>query len=185
MSEDGRWVALLRGVNVGGITIRSSELAAAFRALGLTEVRTVLASGNVVFADPELAPATASRADRSALKGRIEQALGSAFGYEAWIVLTTQRALSEIVDAYPWSEEAELQPYVMFSSEQSSLDELLAYAHGLHDEPDRVAAGDAVLYWEVPKGSSVDTAFAKQSAKARFKPHVTTRNLRTLRKLLP
>ncbi|WIB26359.1 DUF1697 domain-containing protein [Curtobacterium sp. MCSS17_015] len=44
-----RWVALLRGVNVNGITIRSAELVELFRALGHTDVRTVLASGNVDF----------------------------------------------------------------------------------------------------------------------------------------
>ena len=42
------WVALLRGVNVGGITIRNADLAALMRDdLGFDDVRTVLASGNV------------------------------------------------------------------------------------------------------------------------------------------
>jgi uncharacterized protein (DUF1697 family) len=36
------WVALLRGVNVGGITIRSADLAGVFRDLGFDSVRTVL-----------------------------------------------------------------------------------------------------------------------------------------------
>ena len=44
-----RWVALLRGVNVGGITIRNADLSALFAELGYAEVRTVLASGNVSF----------------------------------------------------------------------------------------------------------------------------------------
>ncbi len=44
-----RWVALLRGVNVGGITVRSADLAQVFAELGFASVRTVLASGNVVF----------------------------------------------------------------------------------------------------------------------------------------
>ncbi|KQQ52002.1 DUF1697 domain-containing protein [Plantibacter sp. Leaf314] len=179
-----RWIALLRGVNVGGVTIRSVELAEVFRSLGCTEVRTVLASGNVVFTDPGLAPAAATTDTRGALKLRIEQALADAFGYEAWIVLSHQRALADVVGAYPWAETEQVQPYVMFSSEQASLDALLAFAETAGDQPDRVSSGDGVLYWEVPKGSSTDTAFAKESSKARFKPHVTTRNLRTLRKLL-
>ena len=44
-----RYIALLRGVNVGGVTVKSADLAEVFRDLGFTEVRTVLASGNVVF----------------------------------------------------------------------------------------------------------------------------------------
>ncbi|MGL4255586.1 MAG: DUF1697 domain-containing protein, partial [Microbacterium sp.] len=43
------WVALLRGVNVGGITIRNADLAEVFGDLGFDAVRTVLASGNIVF----------------------------------------------------------------------------------------------------------------------------------------
>lgn len=178
------WIALLRGVNVGGVTIRSADLAEVFRSAGFTGVRTVLASGNVVFDDPEHEPGETAHDARGALKRRIERALADAFGYEAWIVLTHQHALAEVVDAYPWPEADEVQPYVMFSSEQSSLDALLAFSAAAGEQPDRVAPGDGVLYWEVPKGSSTDTAFAKESSKARFKPHVTTRNLRTLRKLL-
>lgn len=178
------WIALLRGVNVGGVTIRSADLAEVFRSAGFTGVRTVLASGNVVFDDPEHEPGETAHDARGALKRRIERALAEAFGYEAWIVLTHQHALAEVVDAYPWPEADEVQPYVMFSSEQSSLDALLAFSAAAGEQPDRVAPGDCVLYWEVPKGSSTDTAFAKESSKARFKPHVTTRNLRTLRKLL-
>lgn len=180
----GSWIALLRGVNVGGVTIRSADLAEVFRSAGFTGVRTVLASGNVVFDDPEHEPGETAHDARGALKRRIERALAEAFGYEAWIVLTHQHALAEVVDAYPWPEADEVQPYVMFSSEQSSLDALLAFSAAAGEQPDRVAPGDGVLYWEVPKGSSTDTAFAKESSKARFKPHVTTRNLRTLRKLL-
>lgn len=178
------WIALLRGVNVGGVTIRSAELAEVFRSAGFSGVRTVLASGNVVFDDPEHEPGETAGDARGALKRRIEQALSEAFGYEAWIVLTHQHALADVIEAYPWPEAEHVQPYVMFSSEQRSLDALLAFSAAAGEQPDRVASGDGVLYWEVPKGSSTDTAFAKESSKARFKPHVTTRNLRTLRKLL-
>ena len=62
-----RYIALLRGVNVGGITIRSAELRRLFEELGFDDVRTVLASGNVVF--------SAERADAATLKSRIEHAL--------------------------------------------------------------------------------------------------------------
>ncbi|MBF4568305.1 DUF1697 domain-containing protein [Plantibacter sp. VKM Ac-2880] len=178
-----RWIALLRGVNVGGVTIRSTDLAEVFRSIGCTEVRTVLASGNVVFTDPGHAPGAATTDTRGALKLRIEQALADAFGYEAWIVLSHQRVLADVVAAYPWPETEQVQPYVMFSSEQASLDALLAFA-ATAGQPDQVSPGAGVLYWEVPKGSSTDTPFAKESSKARFKPHLTTRNLRTLRKLL-
>jgi uncharacterized protein (DUF1697 family) len=178
-----RWVALLRGVNVGGITVRSADLAMMMTGLGYTDVKTVLASGNVLFTADGTSPGSAT--DANGLKRDIEQALADTFGYEAWIVLSSQGALQTVVDDYPWEETPELQPYVMFGSEQSSLDELLAFTKTLDDQPDRVQEGHGVLYWEVPKGMSVDTAFAKESAKKRYKATTTTRNVRTLRKLLP
>ena len=85
-----RWVALLRGVNVNGITVRSADLAQLFRDLGFGAVRTVLASGNVRF---ETADGDAARAE---LKTRIEAGLSERFGYEAWIVLIPHDDLAGI-----------------------------------------------------------------------------------------
>jgi len=44
-----RYVALLRGINVGGISIKMNDLKASFEGLGFEDVRTILQSGNVVF----------------------------------------------------------------------------------------------------------------------------------------
>ena len=43
---------------------------------------------------------------------------------------------------------------------------------------------ESALFWQVPKGRSVDTPFAKRSAKTKYKSVITTRNLRTMRKIL-
>ena len=177
MSATGadRRVALLRGVNVGGITIRSAELAELFRSLGLEEVRTVLASGNVVF------EGGAEDAD-GALKRRIEAALTERFGYTAWIVLTDAAHLARVAEAYPWPETDDKQPYAIFASQPEALAELLA----ADTDPgrERIASGDGVVYWEVTKGQTVETPFAKTLAKRRFQSVTTNRNLRTLRRLL-
>jgi len=168
-----RFVALLRGVNVGGITIKSADLAAVFRRLGLADVATVLASGNVVFtADDEA----------SALKPRIEAALSERFGYDAWVhVLTTDR-LREIVDAYPFEERDGWHAYVVFTLSDEPRDALL----GVDVDPslERVAPGAGVVYWTVERGATLTSPVGKAAAPARFKAVTTTRNLRTLRKLL-
>ena len=49
MSE---WVVLLRGINVGGINIKMADLRVALTAAGFTDVRTVLATGNVLLSSP-------------------------------------------------------------------------------------------------------------------------------------
>ena len=59
------WVALLRGVNVGGVTIRNADLAALMTDdLGFADVRTVLASGNVTF-EADAAPSARARLKKS------------------------------------------------------------------------------------------------------------------------
>ncbi|MGH9233595.1 MAG: DUF1697 domain-containing protein [Acidimicrobiales bacterium] len=172
-----RYVALLRGVNVGGITVRSADLAAMARDLGLDDVRTVLASGNLLF--------TSDDTTRS-LKARIEKGLRDSFGYDAWIVLTTAEHVAAVVDAYPFEEGDDRQPYVVYGSKPAVLKEIVEAASGLDQPPrgEQVAAGDGVVYWDCPKGSTLDTPFAKVIGKAKYRSTTTNRNLRTLRKLV-
>ena len=173
-----RFVALLRGVNVGGITVTSAELRALFDELGFTDVRTVLASGNVAFA-------SAKRESHTALKKRIEQALRDRFGYDAWIVLVTRDELEHAVDGVPFDAAAERrQPWVIFTTEAGVVDELTRFADEADPDVDPLAAGDGVVYWNPVKGTTVDTPFAKLLAKPKYKPLTTNRNLRTLRKIL-
>lgn len=173
-----RWIALLRGVNVNGITIRSADLKAMFVERGYTDVRTVLASGNVVFDT-----GTEVDDDMARLKTDIEQALRERFGYDAWIVLVPHDDLAAIVDGFPFDPSEDRHDYVLFASDTAALDGLLANLP-LDPAVEQVEHGDGVVYWSCPKGSSTDTAFAKRAGAARFKRSTTTRNANTLRKLL-
>jgi uncharacterized protein (DUF1697 family) len=171
------YIALLRGVNVGGITVKSAELRELFDGLGFEGARTVLASGNVVFEDPK-------RESPSALKRRIEAALGERFAYDAWIVLVTRDELERAVEAFPFdADDARRQPWVIFVSEPAVVEELLA-AVDADPDVDPLAAGDGVLYWNPVKGTTVQTPFAKLIGKAKYKSSTTNRNLRTLRRIL-
>lgn len=173
-----QYIALLRGVNVGGITVKSAELRQLFESLGFEGVRTVLASGNVVFA-------TAGRESRAALKRRIEEALRDRFGYDAWIVLVSRSELERAVDGFPFdADDAERQPWVIFAAESAIVDEVMEFAGHADPQVDPLARGDGVIYWNPVKGTTVDTPFSKLLAKPKFKPVTTNRNLRTLLKIL-
>jgi uncharacterized protein (DUF1697 family) len=167
-------IALLRGVNVGGVTVKSAALADVFRGLGFTDVRTVLASGNVLFAGGGGAPKSAEA---------IETALSESFGYPARVILTDQESVRAAVEAYPFDEVDDRQPYVMFVSQPGDIPALLEKAGDLEADVERLQPGDGVLYWEVRKGMSTDSTFSKRTART---PGIltTTRNLRTLRKLV-
>lgn len=89
-----RYAAFLRGVNLGRRTVRSADLKAAFEALGFTGVRTLLASGNVLF-----------DADGAAtgLRENIEAGLRQRFGFEIGTVLRTSHELAAMVASDPFA----------------------------------------------------------------------------------
>lgn len=170
------YIALLRGINVGGITIKMAALAETVRSLGHTGVKTVLASGNLLFGS--------GRTDVAALKAELENALSDAFDYEAWVVLLTRDGLAAAVDSYPFDDCEGWHSYVMFGSDTARLDELLAAAPTLDPAVERVLAGDGVLYWQVRRDVGIKSPFSILAAKSRSKASTTTRNLRTLWKIL-
>ncbi|SHF70662.1 DUF1697 domain-containing protein [Devosia limi] len=103
-----RRVALLRGVNLGKRQVKSAELAAAFTAMGFDNVKTLLASGNVLF-DAETAE-----------RGAIEAALGQTFGFPIAVVLRTQDELRALIALDPFSgrtEDADTKLYVTLLAE--------------------------------------------------------------------
>lgn len=173
MSE---WVVLLRGINVGGINIKMADLRAALTSAGFTDVRTVLATGNVLLNSPLTSVV---------VKEQVENTLAQAFGYQAWVVVLDVPTLRAIVECYPFDAERQgWHPYVVFGTDPTHLTELSALADELDVELERVAAGRDVVYWEVRAGSTTTSRFGKATAKAKFKPTTTTRNLRTLVKIL-
>jgi uncharacterized protein (DUF1697 family) len=168
------YVALLRGVNVGGVNMKMADLAEVVRGLGYENVKTVLASGNVLFETPDAA---------GAAKTKLETALRAAFGYEAWVHVLTVAQVRAIIDAYPYERSADRHAYVVFVLKDEVRDELLAVE--LDPAVEQAEAGKGVVYWTVPKGDTLDSAMGKAQSAARHKPWLTTRNLNTLEKLTP
>jgi uncharacterized protein (DUF1697 family) len=168
-----RYAALLRGVNVGGVNMKMPAVARTFEQAGFTDVKTVLATGNVLLT---------SKAAAATVRTKAETALRDEFGYEAWVLVYDLDTLADLSAAYPFEREvAGRQSYVTFVSDEAVLDELAALAGG----PDEsIAAGDGVLYWQVPKGSTLDSAIGKTMGKKKYKSSTTTRNLRTVDKLV-
>ena len=105
-----RYAAFLRGVNLGKRTVKSAELKAAFEAMGFDNVKTLLASGNVLF-DAKAA---------KGLQGRIEAGLEKAFGFAVGTVLRSVDELRALVKADPFKGEVESEAqklYVMLFAE--------------------------------------------------------------------
>jgi len=173
-----RYAAFLRGVNVGGINLKMADVAAALTDAGFANVRTVLASGNVLLDSPDGAAGVRTKA---------EAALRAGFDYDAWVLVYDVAAVRAVVDAYPFEREAPgYQSYVTFVADGAVLDELavLAAPGGAAGPNEQVRRGAGVLYWQVPKGATLDSAIGKTMGRPRYKSSTTTRNLRTLTKVL-
>jgi len=91
----GRYVAFLRGMNLGKRRIKNEELRAHFEAIGLEEVATFRASGNVIFATPK-------REAEAKLAARVESELGERLGYEVPVFLRSDREMTAIAAQKPF-----------------------------------------------------------------------------------
>src|SRR6266498_526588 len=137
-----RYVALLRGINVGGNNlIKMTALKVCFEKQGLEEVVTYIQSGNVVFGS------TDGGADN--LCARIERALAADFHYEANVVLRTQKEMQQTVARAPKGFGTEPDKYrydVIFLKaplEAPAALKSVATAPGV----DEAYAGPGVLYF--------------------------------------
>lgn len=88
------YLALLRGINVGGKNlIRMDDLRACFEDNGFRNVVTYIQSGNVLFDSDQTA--------RGRLVARIEDMLAASFRYHASVVLRTRQQMAEVVKRAP------------------------------------------------------------------------------------
>lgn len=91
-----RYAAFLRAINVGGHTVRMSDLRASFGALGLDGVETVIASGNVIFDTDE--------ADEAKLERTLERALEADLGYPVETFVRSMAELARIATREPFGD---------------------------------------------------------------------------------
>jgi uncharacterized protein (DUF1697 family) len=170
-----KYTAFLRGINVGNIRIKMTDLKVAFEQMQCSEVTTFLQTGNVVFH---------SEKTLEELKHILEKGLTDTFNYKAYVLLYAFDSLSEIIAKYPFEQVETHHAYVVFVDNKPAFDELKTLAEGLGDESKHIDFGQQVIYWKVMKGESLDTPFSKVLAKAKYKSSTTVRNINTLEKML-
>jgi uncharacterized protein (DUF1697 family) len=175
MAGMARYAAFLRGVNVGGVNLKMAEVAKALEDAGFSNVRMILASGNVLLE---------SRAGVQAVRKKAEAALRDAFGYDAWVLAYDVRAIAKISEDFPFEREVEgHHSYITFVTDEKVLDELAALADDAGPD-EKIKRGKGVIYWQVPRTGTLDTTIGKTMGKKRYKSSTTTRNLRTVDKVL-
>jgi uncharacterized protein (DUF1697 family) len=172
------YVALLRGINVGGKNlIRMPALKAAFEAEGFDDVSTYIQSGNVLFASPE----KGSRA----LTDRIETMLAEAFDYVPTVVVRSRAQMKAIVERAPkgfGSRPAEYRYNVIFLQEPLTARSAITSVP-TNPSVDTADAGPGVLYFSNIAARATASRLSRIVASSIY-PKVTIRNWNTTTKLL-
>ena len=173
-----RYVALLRGINVGGKNlIKMPALKSCFEANGFEDVVTYIQSGNVVFASPETRAVGLTR--------RIEAMLAESFAYQATVVVRNRTQMRAIVDRAPKGFGAEPARYrydVIF------LKQPLTAKVAMKSVPtkpgvDEAHAGTGVLYFSRSIEKATQSRLNKIISSPIY-PNVTIRNWNTTTKLV-
>lgn len=171
-----RCTAFLRAVNVGGRTVKMEALRTAFEALGLTQVQTFIASGNVVFD-------TRAR-DLAALERRIESHLAASVGFEMHTFIRTDAELGAIVDhvAFGAAETAAANTHVVGFLASVPGAAVRQTIEGFNTDADRFHLHARELYWLSTNRQSEST-FSNAAFEKALQLRTTFRAMSTLRKL--
>jgi uncharacterized protein (DUF1697 family) len=171
-----RYIALLRGINVGGHNVKNDQLRSIFEKIGFDNVSTFIASGNVIFESDDT--------NAAALEQVCEARLRKSLGYDCATFLRTSEqiaatAVYEAFDASVHNLEGAVQ-YVMFMKERPTR-ELTRQLKELCCETDQFHANGREVFW------LCRTRMSDSPASARLDKMMgagnTMRNMNTVRRL--
>lgn len=172
-----RYVALLRGVNVGGANkVSMAELRNVFETEGMTAVDSYINSGNIIF--------STEMQHRAELVSLLESSLKEHTGLDIDVQLRNEDELAAVVEAIPqeWKNDDSMKCDVVFL--QPDVDR----AETLEELRPRPGIEDAlyipgVIVWRVDRKDATRSRLTRIVGTPLYR-HVTVRNCNTTRKLL-
>lgn len=170
------FVALLRGVNVGGNNMISMKsLKVSFETIGFTNVSTYINSGNIIFQSKE--------ADPRKLERKIEQMLSGEYQLDSKVVVRALSEMEKLVQALPqkWGDDSDWRFNVIFLRHSLDSEKTLAELPA-NSDIEEILYRPGALLWSLQASEANRSKFVKLSSKKIFKD-MTVRNLNTTRKL--
>jgi uncharacterized protein (DUF1697 family) len=171
-----KYVALLRGINVGGnAVIRMADLRKLVEGCGFNDVRTFIQSGNILFSSDEKDPA--------AVSSRLESCLSGHLAHSGIIVLTHAGFRAVVAGAPPdWNSRKDLRCYIAFIKNPLTAGEVIKELKP-KEGVDFVKAGPGAVYMSTLLSGITKTGFTKLIGTAAYQG-ITMRNYNTVRKLM-
>jgi uncharacterized protein (DUF1697 family) len=170
------WIALLRGINVGGrARLPMVELRSLCDGLGWSDVKTYIQSGNVVLTAP---------ASRAEVEATLELAIRSRFGLAVPVIARPAREWAAYIASNPWPDVAEREPNLLMLA----LPKAAPRAGAVDALRERAANGERIE----PAGDGLWIHYVGGAGRSKLSPGlldraigspVTTRNWRTVMEL--
>lgn len=170
------FVALLRGVNVGGNNMISmSSLKESFERMGFAQVTTYINSGNIVFKSKEV--------DARKLERKIEQMLSKEYQLDSKVVLRSLPEMEKLVKSLPpsWDNDTRSRYNVIFLRHTIDSDKVLTDLP-VNNEVEQIVYRPGTVLWSVQASEASRSKMVKLSSKKIFQD-MTVRNLNTTKKL--
>lgn len=178
MANTGRFLALLRGINVGGKNIiKMADLKVCFETMGFSEVTTYIQSGNVVF--------SSSETNLEKVEAILEAGLSQVFNYHSVVVVLSASQMEAIVEQAPdsFGLAPDQNKYdVVFLKHPLTADQALPQVLA-RKEVDTVCAQNNVLYFTRTIANLGKSYLSKVVSLPLYK-HMTIRNWNTTVQLL-
>ncbi|MDQ1096285.1 MULTISPECIES: DUF1697 domain-containing protein [Chryseobacterium] len=170
-----KYCAFLRGVNVKGTNMKMADVCQVFSGAGMENVSSVLASGNIVFTSDKNAVA---------LRAVLEKSMSDHFSYEAFLFVKSREETENLRNGNPFKKNDDLHVYAFIGNE--GIEEILMkeFNDASKAKHEEAAIINHIFYWQVPKGSTLDSSFGKILGRKDLKDRVTTRNINTFDKIL-
>ena len=173
--KENRFCAFLRGVNVKGTSMKMAEVCNVFAGAGMQNVSSVLATGNILLT---------SEKSVSELKNLLEKAMSEHFNYDAFLFIKTEKEVSEILKNNPFEKSDELHTYVFITTDGTENLLLDEFNKGGKLDNEKATIVDKTFYWQVQKGSTLDSDFGKILGRKALKDKITSRNINTFEKIV-
>lgn len=171
-----RYVAFLRGINLGRRRPAMSELKALFEQLRLAEVATFIASGNVIFS-------TAAK-DTAALERRIEKHLEKSLGYPVDTFIRSEAEVAAIASSSPFATiTGEYHAIHVGMLHEKLSRETATGLIACRTEHDLFEADGREFYWMCRIRTNESNVWSSPHMKALRLPTMTMRNMTSIRKL--
>lgn len=173
-----KYVALLRGINVGGNNkVEMKKLRTVFEALGFSDVVTYINSGNVIFAS--------SRKDATNFVSEIETALRKTFGFAVKTIVRDEKNIRAIEKAVPsdWSNDTKQRTDILFLWKEYAKKSTLKLIT-INTDIDTLAYASGAIIWHMADRKHYTKSGLRKFIGTEVYKHMTARNINTVRKLV-